>query len=231
MHTDTTLPSDQAKAEAIYAALMDAYGEATWRPEFEPVDELILTILSANTNDNNSLRAFNTLKERFPGGWDEVIAAPLDQVKQAIRVAGMYNQKAPNLVKALTQLKADQGAYSLDHLPGLSAQEAQAYLESLPGVGHKTASIVLLFCFRMAAFPVDTHIQRQTQRLGLSTPKASPKQIKDLWESLLPPENFYNLHMHFIRHGREVCTARNPRCRACILHPLCDYEGKGEGPE
>ncbi|MEZ4834023.1 MAG: endonuclease III [Caldilineaceae bacterium] len=219
----------QKKAEFVYAALVEAYGEPAWKPGEDPVDELIWTILSANTNDTNSGRAFHTLKERFGDDWDAVRTAPLDAVKDAIRVAGMYNQKAPNLVASLEKLKQERGQYSLDDLPEMPVDEAQRYLESFPGVGHKTASIVLLFCFNMAAFPVDTQIQRQTQRLGLSDRKASPAKIKAIWESLLPPETFYALHLNLIRHGREICDARNPRCELCVLQTQCDYfQGKNE---
>lgn len=213
----------QEKAEAIYQALHDAYGIPTWRPHYSPVDELILTILSANTNDVNSGRAFETLKARFGEDWDAVRTAPLEEIKDAIRVAGMYNQKAPRIVQALEKLKRERGDYNLDGLQDLPVAEAQAYLESFPGVGHKTASIVLLFCFNMGAFPVDTHIQRQSQRLGISDRKASPEKIKLLWEALLPPETYYPLHLNLIRHGREVCQARLPKCEICVLQSYCDY--------
>ncbi len=222
----------QQKAEAIYAGLINAYGEPDWRPENDPVDELIWTILSANTNDTNSGRAFRTLKERFGDDWDAVRTAPLEEIKSAIRVAGMYNQKAPNLVATLEKIRQDRGRYNLDDLTQWPVDEAQHYLQSFPGVGHKTASIVLLFCFNMGAFPVDTHVQRQTQRLGISDRKASPEKIKKIWESLLPPETYYALHLNLIQHGREVCQARSPRCEVCVLQPHCDYfGGRGEWAE
>ncbi len=211
------------KAWAVHRALLETYGEPAWRPKYGPVEELILTILSANTNDKNSGRAFRTLMERFHGDWDAIRTAPLKEIKDAIRVAGMYNQKAPRIVAALEKLKQEQGGYNLDHLADMPVEEALAYLESFPGVGHKTASIVLLFCFNKATFPVDTHVQRITQRLGLASPKASPLQVKRVWESLLPPETFYPLHLNLIRHGREVCTARHPRCGVCVLRALCDF--------
>jgi endonuclease-3 len=211
------------KAEAVYAALQTAYGTPDWRPKFSPVDELILTILSANTNDRNSGRAFEMLKARFGNDWEAVRTAPLDQIKDAIRVAGMYNQKAPRIVETLEKLKAERGEYRLDELKDLPEAEAQAYLQSFPGVGHKTASIVLLFCFNKGTFPVDTHIQRQSQRLGISDRKASPEKIKILWESLLPPETYYSLHLNLIQHGREICQARAPKCEICVLQTHCDY--------
>ena len=213
----------QEKAAAIHARLTAAYGTPDWRPVFEPVDELILTILSANTNDRNSLAAFQTLKAQFAGDWDAVRCAPLAEVKAAIRVAGMYNQKAPHIVESLEKLRREVGAYSLAHLAAMPVEEALAYLQSFPGVGHKTASIVLLFCFGKPTFPVDTHVQRQSQRLGISRATAAPLEVKREWERLLPDADYYSLHLNLIRHGREVCDARAPRCTECVLRSLCDY--------
>ncbi|MFZ1752958.1 MAG: endonuclease III [Caldilineaceae bacterium] len=217
------MDSRAEKAEAAYTRLNAAYGIPDWRPAFAPVDELILTILSANTNDRNSLRAFERLKEQFGEDWDAIRVAPLDEIKKAIRVAGMYNQKAPRIVNALEKLHREIGAYSLDHLAGMDVDEALEYLQSFPGVGHKTASIVLLFCFRKPTFPVDTHIQRQSQRVGISRDKAPPLEVKHDWESLLPDADYYALHLNLIRHGREVCDARSPRCGECVLQTICDY--------
>ena len=223
---------DQAtreKAQAVYARLIEAYGEPRWQWGQDAVDTLIGTILSANTNDVNSGRAFRQLKERFGDGWDEVCAAPLDDIKDAIRPAGMYNQKAPHIVQTLERIRQDMGGYSLERVAELPVQEALGYLTSLPGVGHKTASIVLLFCFGMGAFPVDTHVQRVTQRLGLSSRRASPEKIKGRWEVLLPADTYYALHLNLIQHGRQTCLARGPRCEACALQDLCDYyQGQGE---
>jgi len=213
----------QAKAQEIYLRLNQSFGEPIWAPGPDAVDELILTILSANTNDINSGRAFAQLKARFGNDWEAVRLAPLDELKAAIRPAGMYHQKAPHLVAALEQIKRDQGAYTLAHLATWPVQDGLAYLTRLPGVGHKTASIVLLFCFNLGAFPVDTHIQRISQRLGLASRRASPEKIKAIWEALLPPSTFYALHLNLIRHGRQRCTARLPKCALCPLQTVCDY--------
>ncbi|NJN84250.1 MAG: endonuclease III [Caldilineaceae bacterium] len=214
---------------SIYQTLVDHYGEPLWRATRSPIDELILTILSANTNDVNSGRAFAQLVERFDGDWDAVRQAPLDTVKQAIRTAGMYNQKAPRIVETLTFIHEDRGGYDLDFLQEKSVAEAFAYLTALPGVGHKTASIVLLFCFNMGSFPVDTHVQRITQRLGLCPRNATPQRIKEIWEELLPPATFFPLHLNLIRHGREICQARKPNCSHCPLLAVCDYaNGRAE---
>lgn len=211
------------KAEGIYQRLKQAYGEPQWKPGRDPVDELILTILSANTNDINSGRAFVQLKNAFGHDWEAIRCAPLEQIKQAIRPAGMYNQKAPHIVATLDKLHQEQGSYNLDQLVTMPVADALAYLMTFPGVGHKTASIVLLFCFNRGAFPVDTHVQRITQRLGLSAPNANTLQIKTLWEQLLPPAHYYALHLNLITHGRQLCQARKPQCATCPLQALCDY--------
>ncbi len=221
MQTKTDLL--QHKAEKIHRTLIEHFGEPRFDGGDDPVDELIATILSANTNDQNSGRAFAQLKERFGGDWDAVRTAPLEALKDAIRPAGMYHQKAPAIVGALEQIKADHGSYDLTVLAEMPATEALTYLTTLPGVGHKTASIVILFCFNGAAFPVDTHIQRISQRTGISGRRASPEKIKHIWESLLPSSSFYPLHINLIRHGRQTCQALTPRCNLCPLQSLCDY--------
>ena len=224
---------EQVKAKTLYERLLAHFGEPTWEPGTEPadgvIDELIHTILSANTNDVNSGRAFDRLKERFGPDWDEVRTAALDAIKDAIRVAGMYNQKAPNIVATLEAIKADRGNYDLRFLEDLSIQDAMEYLTALPGVGHKTASIVMLFSFNREAFPVDTHIQRISQRVGIGPRRSSPAQLKQRWEALLPPDHYYALHINLIKHGRTICDARNPRCEICPLQTICDYyNGTGE---
>lgn len=223
----TVYPDDleilRSKAQVVFATLNEHYGTPEFGGGDDPVDELIATILSANTNDTNSGRAFDQLKATFGDDWDAVRAAPLPAVIDAIRPAGMYNQKAPAIVATLERIKFDRGRYDLSNLATMPAAEALAYLTSLPGVGHKTASIVILFCFNGAAFPVDTHIQRISQRLGISRRRASPDKIKLIWEALLAPETFYPLHINLIRHGRQTCQALAPQCDCCPLQDICDH--------
>ena len=220
------------KAEFIYLRLNEFYGQPIWQGGEDPVDELIWTILSANTNDTNSGRAFRQLKATFGDDWEAVRVASLDVIKEAIRPSGMYNQKARHIVETLNRIKESRGGYNLDHLATIDLSEAMAYLTSLPGVGHKTASIVLLFSFNRGAFPVDTHVQRVSQRLGICGRRDSPEKIKRIWESLLPPETYYALHVNLIRHGRTICTARNPKCEICPLQSVCDYYNRtGEWSE
>lgn len=216
----------ESKAWKTYGLLVEEYDEPEWMPSRSGFEQLIQTILSANTNDRNSGKAFEMLKERFAGDWDAVRNAPLEEVKDAIRVAGMYNQKAPHIVETLEILHREKGRYSLDHVREMAPAAAQTYLQRFPGVGHKTASIVLLFTYGMAAFPVDTHVQRVTQRLGVSGRRASAEKIKIVWEELLPEETYFGLHVNLIRHGRTVCSARSPRCAVCVLNNECDYNAR-----
>lgn len=218
-------PTLAAKARKIYDLLVEEYGIPQRKP-WDPMHELISTILSANTNDVNSGRAFRTLMDTYDGDYDAIRTAPVDEIKAAIRVAGMYNQKAPRLIQTLEMVWAERGAYNIDHVAEMSVAEGEAYLSRFPGVGHKTASIVLLFTFGKPAFPVDTHVQRLTQRLGISDAKASPAKIKGIWESGIlggDAEEFYTLHINFIQHGRAVCQARKPKCEVCRLRQVCDY--------
>ena len=216
----------ESKARKIYELLVEEYGEPEWNPSRSGFEQLIQTILSANTNDRNSGRAFERLKTRFAGDWDAVRTAPLEEIKEVIRVAGMYNQKAPHIVETLEILYRERGCYSLDHVREMAPAAAQTYLQRFPGVGHKTASIVLLFAYGMAAFPVDTHVQRVTQRLGMSGRRASAEKIKGVWEKALPEETYFCLHVNLIRHGRSVCSARTPRCGVCVLNGDCDYSAR-----
>lgn len=223
MTEPTSFPADaRRKAGVVHTVLMETYGHPDWRPDFEPMDELILTILSANTSDVNSGRAFERLKATYPD-WQTVLDAPLDELTDVIRPAGLGPTKAPRIQAALRRLLAERGEFDISFLAELPVEEGLAWLTQFEGVGHKTASIVLLFCFNKPAFPVDTHVQRVTQRLGLAGPKDDPAKIKAIWEALAPAEWFYPLHLNLIRHGRQVCHARKPACEACPLQQQCDY--------
>jgi endonuclease-3 len=219
-------PTDQRDfAAAIYRRLLDAYGEPTWRASYAPMDELVLTYLSQNTSDTNSGRAFDALKARFPT-WQEVVDAPVWEVANAIRSGGLADQKAPRIQKALRRIYEERGEYNIDFLADLSVSEAMAWLRSFDGIGHKTASIVMLFCFGKEAFPVDTHVGRVTRRLGLAGPKDTEEKIKALWEQLVPHQQYYALHLNLIRHGREICHSQRPECGRCVLVDICRYPDK-----
>jgi endonuclease-3 len=210
------------RAEKIHQRLLEAYGQPIWRNPLPPVDELVSTILSQNTNDVNRDRAFESLRLRFPS-WEEVRDAVPEQVIQAIRVAGLANQKGPRIQEALRSITQQRGSIDLNFLTELSQEEAHDWLMSFKGVGPKTTAIVLLFSLEMPAFPVDTHIYRVSGRLGLRPEKMNLEQAHKHLSKLFPPEAYYAAHLNIIRLGREVCQARRPSCPICPLNDLCDY--------
>lgn len=210
------------RARAVHKKLLAFYGQPTWRNPLPPLDELVSTILSQNTNDTNRDVAFNALKAAFPS-WETVRDAPLRQVKAAIRPAGLANQKAPRIQAALRSITKSRGELSLEFLRALPAPEAKAWLRQFKGVGPKTAAIVLQFSLDKPAFPVDTHIYRVTGRIGLRPASMNVEKAHDFFEGLFPPESYYAAHLNIIRLGREICVARKPRCPECPLKDLCDY--------
>lgn len=213
------------KYQTIYQLLVAAYGEPDWRPHLPPVDELVSTILSQNTSDVNRDKAFYALKDRY-ADWESVMHAPTEEVRDTIRPAGLANQKAPRIQEALNRIDEERGELSLDFLNDMSEEEALEWLTSLHGVGRKTASIVLLFSFDRPTFPVDTHVHRISGRLGLIGPKVTADKAHQILENMGDPETYYAMHLNLIRHGREVCTARNPKCDQCPLNEHCDYYRK-----
>ena len=210
------------RALEVYQVLVSTYGDRPYRRHHEAVDELVLTILSQNTSDLNSGRAFAHLREAYPS-WEEVLAAPPDRLAEAIRAGGLAQIKAPRIQAALQRILAERGAFELDFLRHKTVDEAKAWLTSLDGVGAKTAACVLLFGLGIPAFPVDTHVHRVTQRLGLAPRKANAEQVSAWFEALLSPELYYPYHVLVIQHGRELCKAQRPRCEICPLATLCDY--------
>ena len=213
-----------AKALTIHRLLIEEYGDHPWHPHRDPLSELVVTILSQNTNDINRDRAWRRLRERFHGpDWREVMAAPTEELVEAIRPGGLAETKAPRIQEALRTILAERGELSLDFLAQMPVEEAKAWLMRLKGVGPKTAAIILLFSLGRPAFPVDTHVHRLSLRLGLIPPRTSREKAHRLLEELLPPEIYYSFHLNLIAHGREVCQAHLPKCAICILQEHCDY--------
>jgi endonuclease-3 len=209
-------------ARQVHQRLLDFYGQPVWRNPLPPVDELVSTILSQNTNDANRDRAFQSLRQHFPA-WESVRDADPRSVIAAIRSAGLANQKGPRIQQVLRDISTEYGSLDLVFLKDLPLEEARAWLMKHKGVGPKTAAIVLLFSLGRPAFPVDTHIYRVTGRLGLRPEDMTVEQAHVYLEKLLPPETYYAAHLNLIRLGREVCLARKPACERCPLQALCKY--------
>ena len=208
------------KVAAICRRLGKVYGRVE-PPERGPVlDELVATILSQNTSDANSGAAFEELVRRFDG-WDAVRRAPVRRVAAAIRRAGLSNQKAPRIKAILKTIHQKRGELSLDYLCETPADEAWEYLRALPGVGPKTAACVLLFACRRPVLPVDTHVHRVSRRLGLIGPRTGAAKAHEELARLVPPRRVLEFHIQLIRHGRTLCSARNPKCEGCPLLDLC----------
>jgi len=189
------------RALAVHRRLLGAYGEPRWRHPLPPVDELVSTILSQNTNDVNRDRAFEALRAAFPT-WEAVRDASTRSVVQAIRPAGLSNLKGPRIRAVLQAITEERGSLDLRFLRRMPPEQAMAWLMRFKGVGRKTASIVLLFSLGMPAFPVDTHIYRLSGRLGLRPERASLDQAHTLLARTFPPETYYAAHLNLIRHGR-----------------------------
>ncbi|MBE9523646.1 MAG: endonuclease III [Chloroflexi bacterium] len=210
------------QATKIHQALIAHYGEPIWRNPLPAIDELVSTILSQNTNDNNRDRAFDALRERYPT-WELVRDADTDHVIEAIRVAGLANQKGPRIQNVLRKITELRGDLELDFLRAYSPQDAYDWLLQFKGVGPKTASIVLQFALGMPAFPVDTHVYRVSGRLGLRPLKMNVEKAHSHLAAQFPPESYYAAHLNIIRLGREICQARRINCKICPLQALCDY--------
>ncbi len=209
-------------AGEIVERLSALYGEPVWRPHGDPISELVLTILSQNTSDSNSGRAFMRLKQRLPT-WEAVMEAPVDELEAAIAVGGLAKQKAPRIKASLRAVYETRGGWDLEFLRDMPLVEAKAWLRALNGVGPKTAACVLMFALGRPALPVDTHVHRVAQRLGLAPAKASAEKAHDILEAMLAPDEVYPFHISLIKHGRRLCRAQRPLCDECPLLDGCPH--------
>jgi endonuclease III len=240
----------------VLAELAGLYGWPRRDTRLDPVSELVLTILSQNTADVNSERAFQALRDAYPtdgpvtvhrvtapdgteappegwGGrgldpgsapdWDAIERAPLDELMEVIRPGGLAPQKAPRIQAALAALVANGGSHSLEFLAAKPPLEARDWLAAIPGIGKKTASVVLLFSFGLPLMPVDRHVHRVSQRIGLIPPKADADRAHDLYLEMLAPERMYETHVSLITHGRRTCHAQRPDCETCPIAPRCRF--------
>jgi endonuclease III len=217
-------PCISANADAVIGSLARAYGAQTCKPTNRPLDVLVETILSQNTSDTNSGRAFRSLRTAFPD-WEAVTKAPTGEIAEAIRVGGLMQIKAARIKQVLGEIRRLRGEIALDFLEDMPLDEARDWLRRLKGVGAKTANCVLLFAFCRPALPVDTHVYRVAKRLGLIDSRASAEKAHTLLEAMVAPEDVYQFHVLMIEHGRRICKAQRPRCTECVLGSFCpSYE-------
>ncbi|GAB6281023.1 MAG: endonuclease III [Thermovirga sp.] len=192
----------------------------------DPLDGLILTLLSQNTNDRNRDRAFGLLKARFPS-WAATAKADPSDIADAIRSGGIANVKAARILVILDRVFSEFQSYSLKALKGRSTESVKVFLQSIPGIGPKTIACVLLFDLGRPAFPVDTHVARVSRRLGWVGPKTTPEEIEGVLKAVVEEDRYLGGHLNIITHGRHICVARRPRCKECPISDRCDHYKEG----
>ncbi len=231
----------------VLDSLASVYGPQTWAPRLDPTSELILTILTQNTADTNAEKAFEALRSTYPsdrdaeehrpgigwGGtglstappadWSMVENAPLPELIDVIRPGGLGPQKAPRIQATLRHLREQRGDYSLAFLGNMPVLEARDWLTAIDGIGKKTASIVLAFCFGAPVMAVDRHVERVSKRIGLIPAKATADQAHDLYLGLLEPGDMYAAHVLLIHHGRVICQAQSPKHDLCPIRDRCRF--------
>jgi endonuclease-3 len=205
---------------AIVNRLTKAYGRRSWHRRDNGLDCLVQTILSQNTSDVNSRRAFQSLRQRFPT-WQQCVNAPVSQIEAAIRAGGLARTKSRRIQRILRQVLRDRGELSIEFLRRAPLEQARQYLQRLDGVGPKTVACVLMFGFNRPALPVDTHVHRVARRLGLIDEKVSAERAHQLLQQACPPRLVYPFHVLLVEHGRRACRARQPNCADCCLADIC----------
>lgn len=202
--------------------LEKAYGKRQWQAHGSALDVLISTILSQNTSDSNSSRAFDSLKSSFVE-WNQVAKAGVSKIEKSIKSGGLAKIKAKYIKQALRRIFDDFGEYSLEKLENMPIEKSLEYLTSISGVGEKTAACVLLFALGERIMPVDTHVHRVTRRLGLVPGNADRGKSFQFWFGKKPIVDYYSFHLNLVKHGRVTCLARKPRCMHCVLNKQCAY--------
>ena len=207
-------------ASEVNHPLARQYGNRHWNCRDDPLSELIATILSQNTSDVNSSRAFASLVNTF-GRWKAVAEADVGEIERAIRSGGLSQIKAARIKDILQMILAEHGSLDLNFLESLPVEEAKSWLRRLPGVGPKTAGCVLLFSLGKPVLPVDTHVYRVAGRLGLIANGVSAEQAHELLGGMILPEDVYQFHINMVEHGRRICKSQRPKCAECVLRELC----------
>jgi endonuclease-3 len=212
--------AERRRVRTIHRRLKRRFGPLEPPRRTDPLEELILTVLSQHTSDTNAGRAFEALRAKFPT-WEQVVRARSTSVANAIRSGGLANTKAPRIQAILREVFDRGGSYDLSWMQDAPDDEIRRYLTSLPGVGPKTAAVVLAFSLGRSAMPVDTHVHRVATRLGLIPPKTTADKADRILHDLVPVAIRVELHVGLITLGREICKAGRPRCQECPLNDIC----------
>lgn len=210
----------QEKTVLIVNKLENHFGVPKWQGRGKPLESLVKTILSQNTNDRNRDMAYEALKMKFPT-WEDVMNAKALDIAAVIRSAGLANQKSINIKNVLLWIHQNYGSLDLEFLCDMDTDEAIATFLPLKGIGIKTISVVLMFACGKDIFPVDTHVHRLCGRLGLVPDKASAEKTHHLMQPLVPKGKSYSFHMNLLKLGRTICKARTPLCDICPLKNIC----------
>lgn len=208
------------KVQQVTEKLETAFGIPRWQGQGNPLDSLVLTILSQSTNDRNRDAAYRQLVKQFPD-WEMVMNAPAEQIAQAIRTAGLSNQKSVNIQEALRWIYSTWHSFDLSFICDMEPQQVIDTFMQLKGVGIKTISVVLMVACGVDIFPVDTHVHRICKRLALVPEKAGAEKTHHLMQPLVPKGKAWSLHMNFLKLGRTICKAQKPACDKCPLCELC----------
>ncbi len=215
-------------AHEVLELLEGKYGPPNMiQGRMSPIDELIACILSQHTSDVNSFRAFDNLRAKY-GSWEEVETADPEEIADTIRCGGLANSKSVRIQEVLRAIRQETGTLNLDCLSELSDTEARDWLLKLPGVGPKTAAIVLCFALGRPVIPVDTHVFRVAWRMGFIEKKIGEGKAHDVLQALISPEIIFRFHVALINHGRQTCKAPTPRCKGCIVNSYCRFHSQLE---
>jgi endonuclease-3 len=211
----------EKRAEKILQTIRTAFTMPKWiTSNQDPFKTLIVTVISQNTADRNTAKAFENLSKRFEITPEALANAKKSQIEECLKVAGLYRNKA-RTIKQLSKIIHEKFHDNLRLILSLPFEEARKTLLQLPGVGPKTADVVLLFCAEKPTIPVDTHVNRVAKRLGLAPAKGNYEAIRKSLQSLYNPKDYLAVHILLISLGRKYCKARNPLCNQCPVNTLC----------
>lgn len=208
----------------VIERLEKSYGRQTSYSRHDPMKQLILTILSQRTTYADERKAFDQMIERF-GNWENIAFVPVEELTKAIAPSNYPEIKAPRIQEVIKTIIAERGKPELDFLAELSTEEAVKWLRKLPGVGPKTTTFLLLFVFKRPVLPVDTHVYRVSQRVGLIGSKVTQEKAHEVLLKMLPPipDELLNFHKLLFKHGQQVCTWNHLKCTQCVLKDICDF--------
>lgn len=209
------------QAEKILEILRKTFTKPKWTDsKRDPFQTLIITIISQNTANRNTARAFENLSKRFKITPEVLANAKTGQIEHCLKPAGLYRNKAKTM-KQTSKIILEQHHGNLESILSMPLEEARKALMNFPGVGPKTADVVLLFSAKKPTIPVDTHVERTSKRLGLASASGNYETVRKSLQSLYYPKNYLAVHALLILHGRKYCKARDPLCRPCPANMLC----------